>query len=353
MPIDPAMSDAMLGTFRDLLAGVRAQGANGPDVDEMVAALDAMEALTQQLSDVGELSTRLANDGYYTRFTDAYTRVMLAAAGGGASASGETPPLPADEDLLAQALQAYEGSLAHLRTVADQKAPIAALERILEIGRSGISYPRFLRQVEDEALNDVLAGSVTPKREHLVADRDLYVSIIDPAREALASALIEARDALAARTDTRFVDPFLFELRRFELSTQHAPAIALRDAIVARLPRLLDLVIDWLDAHTTWAAHDERFQGETPAKTQENIERARECYPGFYEVRAAQFARYFGSTPWWERPELTQERTGQRILWTDPRIALAVEAVAHCTPETRNAPAELVARAEAFGPNVF
>jgi hypothetical protein len=207
--------------------------------------------------------------------------------------------------------------------------------------------------MEEEALGDVLAGSVTPRREHLVADLELLTSLVDPAREALAVALIQARDGLAARSATGFVDPFLFELQRFEITVQHAPAIALRDAIVARLPRLIDLVIDWLDSQTRWASSDDRFIGASPAQTKENLERAQECNPGFYEVRAAQFASYFGTTPWWERPELAQEQTGGRILWTEARLALAVETAAHCTPESPRAPAELIARAEAFGPNAF
>ncbi|MFL6156448.1 MAG: hypothetical protein ACJ72D_10170 [Marmoricola sp.] len=350
MAVDPAMRTAVLGTFADLLTGARAQGLTGSDVDEMAAALAAMEALADQLSDVGEFSTRLANDGYYTRFTDAYSRAMIAAAGGGA-AGGSAASIPSDADLLAQALRAYESSLTQLHGVPDQQDAVAAVERILAIGRSGVTYPAFLRQVEDEALGEALAGSVTPSREQLVADVDLLTSLVDPARVAQATELLTARDELAARTG--FVDPFLFELRRFEIAWRHAPLIARRDAVVARLPRLIDLVVDWLDAHTGWAEGDDRFRGASSSETRENIERARTCNPGFYEVRAAQFAAYFGPSPWWELPELAEERAGGRILWTDARIALAVDAVPHCTPDTPDAPAELVARAEVFGANAF
>jgi hypothetical protein len=354
MAIDPAMVDAMLGTFRDLLAEARGKGLSGPDVDEMATALADMEALGSQLSDLNEFSTRLANGGYYPRFTDAYTRVMLAAAGGMASASagGMPAPIPEDADLLAQSLQAYEGSLAQLRAIAGQEPAIAALERILAIGRSSVTYPVFLRQVDEEGLYDVLAGTVTPTREQLVAELDQLRSLVDPAREAHAAALLAARDALAAASATGSIDPFTYELARFELAWEHAPAVAQRDAIVQRLPRLLDLVIDWLDAHTSWAARDDRYAGASAADTQRRIEMARECNPGFYEVRAAHFAEYFGPAPWWERPELGQERSARRILWSDDRMALALEAIPRCVPETA-APPDLVARAEAFGPNRF
>ena len=354
MAVDPAMVDAMLGTFRDLLAETRGKGLSGPDVDDMASALADMEALGSELSDLIEFSTRLANGGYYPRFTDAYTRVMLAAAGGMASASagGAPAPIPEDADLLAQALQAYEGSLSQLRGVAGQEAAIAAVERILAIGRSGVTYPVFLRRVDEEGLYDVLAGTVTPTREQLAGELGQVRSLVDPARETHAAALLAARDALAAASATGSVDPFTFELQRFEIAWQHAPAIAQRDAIVQRLPRLLDLVVDWLDAHTSWAPRDDRFAGASAADTQKRIEMARECNPGFYEVRAAQFAEYFGPGPWWERPELAQERSAQRILWSDARMALALEAVPRCMPEA-GAPPELVARAEAFGPNRF
>ena len=350
MPIDPAMSQAMLGTFRDLLADAQGKGLTGPDVDEMGAALAAMDGLAATMNDVAEFSMKLANDGYYTRFTDAYTRAMLAAAGGG----GAGPEAIADdEQLLAQSLQAYEGSLAQLRQMTNQEPAIGAIERILTIGRSGVTYPVFLREVEEEGLNEAMAGSITPSRVQLEADLDHARSVVDPAREAQAAAMIALRDNLAATSPRGAVDPFSFELGRYEIAWEHAPAIALRDALVLRLPRLVDLVVEWLDAHTSWAAHDSRFIGATAADTQRRIAMARECNPGFYEMRAAQFASYFGPLPWWERPELTQERAGGRILWTDARLALAVDAVAHCRPETPNAPAELVARAEAFGPNSF
>ena len=72
-----------------------------------------MEALGQELSDVGEFSAKLAGGGYYQRFTDAYTRVMTAAAGGGTTGAPAT--IPDDETLLAQSVPAYEGSLQQLR----------------------------------------------------------------------------------------------------------------------------------------------------------------------------------------------------------------------------------------------
>lgn len=342
MPVERAMVDAMLGSFRDLLAQARSGGSSGADVDEMAAALEAMEALAGEMSDVGEFSTKLANEGYYTRFTDAYTRLMT----GGAAAT------PDDDALLAQTLQAYEGSLAQLRAMDGQDTAAAVLERILAIGRSGVSYPVFLRQLEEQGLTDALAGAVAPSREQLVAAVGHHRSTGDPARQAEAEALVAAHDALVAESAFGVVDPFAFELRRFRVAWVHAPGIACRDAIVQRLPRLLDLVIEWLDAHTTWAAHDDRFIGVSAAETQRNIERARECNPGLYAIRAGQFAEMFGPDPWWTRPELAEERAAGRILWSDARLALAVDAIPACVPLAA-APAELVSRAEAFGPNAF
>jgi hypothetical protein len=350
MAVDPAMVDAMLGTFRDLLAGVRAAGSTGQDVDEMAAALASLEALGQEMSDVGEFSAKLAGGGYYQRFTDAYTRVMTAAAGGGTSGAPAT--IPDDETLLAQSLQAYEASLQQLRSMTGQEEAIGVLEQLVAIGRSGVTYPVFLRQVDEAGLNEALGGTITPSRETLAAAVDHARSTGDVAREAEAVALLERRDSIAAASPTGSVDPFTFELERFRIASQHAPAIARRDAIVQRIPRLLDLVIDWLDAHTSWAARDDRFVGAGVADTRRRIAMAQECNPGFYAVRTTQFAEAFGLEPWWARPELAQERAAGRILWSDARMRLALDAVTACVPMT-TAPPELVARAEAFGPNAF
>ncbi|MDX6234702.1 MAG: hypothetical protein QOH68_3820 [Nocardioidaceae bacterium] len=350
MAVDPVMVDAMLGTFRDLLTGAKAGGSTGQDVDEMAAALASMEALSQEMSDVGEFSAKLAGGGYYQRFTDAYTRVMTAAAGGGTTGAPAT--IPDDETLLAQTLQAYEGSLQQLRSMAEQEEAIGVLERLLAIGRSGVSYPVFLRQVDEAGLNEALAGTITPTREMLLDVVEHARATGDPAREAAAVATLAARDSLAAALPSGSVDPFTFELERFRLASRHAPEIALRDALVQRIPRLLDLVIDWLDAHASWAPHDDRFAGASASDTQRRIAMSRECNPGFYAVRAAQFAEAFGPVPWWERPELRQERAAGRILWTDARVQLALDAIPACVP-LASAPADLVARAEAFGPNAF
>jgi hypothetical protein len=350
MPIEASMVDAMVGTFRDLLAGARANGSTGANVDEMAASLADMEALATQLNDVGEYSAKLAGGGYYQRFTDAYTRVMTAAASGGTTGAPAT--IPDDVTLLEQSLQAYESSLAHLRTMPDQADAVEVLERLLALGRSGVTYPVFLRQVDEAGLNEALAGTITPSREELLGGIERAHSTGDVEREAEAQALLETRDRLAAASPTGSVDPFTFELERFRVAAQHAPAIARRDAIVQRLPRLLDLVIDWLDAHTSWASRDDRFAGADATATRHRIDMARECNPGFYAIRVAQFAEAFGPAPWWTRPELGEERAAGRILWTDARLQLALDALPTCLPFAE-APAELVSRAEAFGPNAF
>ena len=337
MAVDPVMVDAMLGTFRDLLTGARAAGSTGQDVDEMAAALASMEALSQEMSDVGEFSAKLAGGGYYQRFTDAYTRVMTAAAGGGTTGAPAT--IPDDETLLAQTLQAYEGSLQQLRSMAGQEEAIDVLERLLAIGRSGVSYPVFLRQVDEAGLNEALAGTITPTREMLLDVIEQARATGDPAREAEAVATLAARDSLAAASPSGSVDPFTFELERFRLASRHAPEIALRDALVQRIPRLLDLVIDWLDAHASWAPHDDRFTGASASDTQRRIAMAQECNPGFHAVRAAQFAEAFGPVPGgsgqslpgaYGRPDPVDRRTSAAGPRRDPGMRAAGERA--CRP---------------------
>jgi hypothetical protein len=346
MAVDAAMVDMMTNPYRDLLDGIRSQGTTGPDVDAMAAALRDMRALAARHSDAGSYSMQLTNDGYFQRFIDAYTRVMT----GGGQSNGAT--LPDDSTLLANTLRAYADALPRMRETPGEESAVVAVERILELGRSGLSYPRFLLQMEEERLGDVLLGSVTPPRSQLLDALEHARRTVDPAREAEAGDLVAARDALAAGSPTGSVDPFAWELASFRVRWQHAPAIARRDALVARLPRLLDLICEWLDAHTSWAAHDSRFIGATPASTQKRIEMARECNPGFYAVRWQQFVELFGPMPWWMRPELGEERSARRILWTDARMELLIDAVGACRP-LATPPTELIARAEVFGPNSF
>ena len=168
MPVDPTMVDAMLGTFRDLLSGVRTAGSTGEDVDEMAAALAAMEAVGQELSDVGDFSAKLAGGGYYQRFTDAYTRVMTAAAGGGTT--GAPAAIPEDKRA-AGAVPAGIRIIA--RTPAHHSRPgrsgrcdrALAGDRSFRCHSTRSSCARSTRRVSTRRS----AGTITPSRETLLS----------------------------------------------------------------------------------------------------------------------------------------------------------------------------------------
>jgi hypothetical protein len=308
--------------------------------------LAEMEALAGRAPDVAAYSAQLAGDGYFQRFTDAYTALMTS------PAASSDDGIDQDAQLLTQSLSAYRAALDRLTSVPDSEAARRAIERVIAIGESGLSYPLFLARLEDEALTEALEGAVTPSRVQLESAVQAARQAVDPAREAEARAILSAYDELARRSTIDTVDPFAFELRRYEIAWQHAPLVARRDAMAHGVATLLNLVVDWIDAHTSWAGQDQRFQGVSSSDTARKIAMARECNPGFYAVRVRLFEDAFGAVPWWQRPELEEERRAGRIGWSTERIALAVEAIPHCVPLAA-APAELVARAESFGPNRF
>jgi hypothetical protein len=330
----------MVAPFVDLLDKARAEGKTGPDVDTMADAVAQMRALAPSASDAGDYGAILAKSGLYQTFSDAYNRLASASY---TSADGE---LPSDEQLMANTLAAYRSSLDSLRGVPDEARLRGPIEQVVALGQSGVTYPVFLRQMTEQGLDWAMAGSIV-SRDALVSAVDHARSTVDPAREAQHQELLDAYDDLVARSPFGAIDPFEFELVRFGIEWRHAPGIASRDALIGRWRRLLDLVVDWLDAHCSFAPTDDRFQGATRRETQERIEMARECNPGFLAVREALVVEtwnlHFDDI--FEHESFGAEQRAGRVRYTDARLELARATRSNCVPGG-SPPQDLVTRAE-------
>ncbi|MCL4236374.1 MAG: hypothetical protein KJ042_17865 [Deltaproteobacteria bacterium] len=348
MPVPAMFVDPMLGTFRDFMRDIDAKNLTGADVDTMREALARMEHLAATNDDFATFSGLLMQEGLFLKFSDAYGRALAAAASASAASGGG----PSDESLLAQSLKSYEDALAtYERGDAgdDARALIPFVERILEIGRSGASYPVFLRMMEEEGLTRVLEGAAPVARAGLVKTLDFAKANWLPRSVEESAEILAIFDDMAAAAAFGQPDPFVFGLARTRVEWRFAPAHRLWSAIVDHRDRLIFLLVDWLDAHAAFAFYDARWRGPgmTDEQVRRNIRRTKECAPGDFRVLAAITAESFGLA-WddlWAHETFAADYAARRIAWTDERLRLVRATHAVCVPGAK-APDELVKVAE-------
>ncbi|MBM3672991.1 MAG: hypothetical protein FJW86_12540 [Actinobacteria bacterium] len=354
MPVPPDQIATMLGPMRDQLAQAEADGAADAaptDFADARAALDQMEALAAESADMGEWSQVLARDGWWQRFTDPYTRALVAVGEkkyGGAGGAGAPPD---DATMLANMVGVFEQSITQLAGNPDEAHLVPVLREVVDLGKSGLSFPRFLRELELRGINQQMLG-LSVQRHHLEAQAQQARDLLDPAREQMATALVAAYDGLAGRNELGVVDPLEFELARLRVEHEWAPVIARQDYVAERTPLVVFLLIDWIDAHTSWAPKDERFLGDNAAQTKENIERTQQCNPGFVRVRLDLLSEAIGLDfpALFDEPIFPQVRKNGGPYFSDERVDIARALEPACTPGA-SPPDDLLARAAAIGPN--
>jgi len=349
MPVDPNIVNPTLDPFRKMLAEVRDKGLSGPDVDQMAEVLGRMEALAQQMGDVTAYMGQLTQENSFQQFSDAYSRALAGAAKAAAKDMS-------DEELLEQTLGAYEQALQTHRSgqagdAAEHTIPI--LEKILALGRSGVSYPVFLRQLEEQGLTRALDGSAGATRDGLAKDLAFAKESWLPVRVEQAERVLAAYNELVAKAPFGQPDPLALELVRKRIEWELEPMQRRWEAVVDRWSYVLDLLVDWLDAHASFAPRDDRWRtpGASPAQVQQNIQRTKECTPGDVGYRLAILQEYFhlAFDDIFAHETFRTEYTARRVYWSDARLALIRETLPHCTLGSV-APAELVARAERLYP---
>ena len=76
MPVDPAMLDAMLGTFRNMAEELKGKKASGEAFDRMMDALNEMERLGREMSDFSAYAAKLTTEELQMKFSLAYGEAL-------------------------------------------------------------------------------------------------------------------------------------------------------------------------------------------------------------------------------------------------------------------------------------
>lgn len=239
MPIEKTYTDAMLGTFRNMLQECKDKKMSGEAFDKMAAAMSRMEALALEMNDLGAFSAKMATEGLFTDFSTAYGAVLAEEGQKKYTSSGTYD----DDKLLQQTLSGYENSLVQLNNHPDKERLQASIQNVIDLGRSGINYPTFLRLLIEKGLDKAMEGSII-SREALEKDIHWAAELILPVYEKRNREILAKYDEMAAVAVFGVPDSIVFSMERFRMDSAFQPAINKYQAIIDRWGRLLELVHD-------------------------------------------------------------------------------------------------------------
>ncbi|MCC7560549.1 MAG: hypothetical protein KO318_09010 [Methanobacterium sp.] len=341
MPVDKAMADAILDTYRNMYREISEKGVESESFKAMENALRRMEALAMETDDITDFTAKLTTENLFIQFSNAYSETMAALL------RGEYSGDDGDEILLEKTLEAYENSIKNLEADPNYEILKAPIEELIELGRSGISYAVFLRTAEEKGLYQLLEGDLIV-RDSIMRDRTFAEFMHLPLEVEKQDKLLKIHDKLVADSPFKVADSFQFGLERERLDWEYAPLITGWNITIRLWEKMLMNVYDWLDSFGSFAPHDERWvdlRGQT--FTMRNIKRTQECNPGVLRAREVVLQDYFqlGWDDIFQHETYINEYQANRVWYSDETLELIKKAYPHCQPYQKP-PEELVNQAE-------
>jgi len=341
MPVDKAMADAILDTYRNMYREISEKGVESESFKAMENALRRMEALAMETDDITDFTAKLTTENLFIQFSNAYSETMAALL------RGEYSGDDGDEILLEKTLEAYENSIKNLEADPNYEILKAPIEELIELGRSGISYAVFLRTAEEKGLYQLLEGDLVV-RDSIMRDRTFAEFMHLPLEVEKQDKLLKIHDKLVADSPFKVADSFQFGLERERLDWEYAPLITGWNITIRLWEKMLMNVYDWLDSFGSFAPHDERWvdlRGQT--FTMRNIKRTQECNPGVLRAREVVLQDYFqlGWDDIFQHETYINEYQANRVWYSDETLELIKKAYPHCQPYQKP-PEELVNQAE-------
>ncbi|BDZ71792.1 hypothetical protein [Methanobacterium petrolearium] len=341
MPVDKAMADSILDTYRNMYREMEEKGAEGESFQAMSEALNRMEALAQETDDIMDFTAKLTTENLFIEFSNAYSETISGMVKEEYSAGG------GDELLLEKTLQAYENAIKTLEDHPNYEILKAPIEELIELGKSGVSYPVFLRIAEEKRLYKAMEGDIVA-RKAIISDKTFAEFMHLPLEVEKHDKILKVHDELASRSPFQVADSFEFGLERQKIDWEYAPRINQWNIITRLWEKMLENVYDWLDSFCSFAPYDERWadlRGKT--YTMKNIKRTQECNPGILKAREKIFQDYFQMV--WDdvftHETFRNEYAANRVWYSDERLELIKKTYSYCVPSNKPDP-ELIHQSE-------
>ena len=316
MPIDPMILNPMLDTFRNMAKEINDKGLTGDAVDRMNSALQRMEQMGQEESDIMAFTGKMTSEGLQLEFSNAYGLALSEEA---KTAQGSAEDYD-DAGLLKQSVDALRSAITELKRAKEEQLAeaakkakdktalevaqneievlnnndiiIKAIEDLIEFGESGVNLPTFLRVQMEKGLDKAMEGSAVV-REGLVYSKGWAdASRINPYNMEKAAQHLALFDELSSAAKFGVPDGLQVTLAHDKIDHQHLPAIAKWDGITNAWERIISLIETWAYAHMSFA--DQVFPWNTMTNPWPAIERVKATNPGEVWGRLRIFQENFG-----------------------------------------------------------
>ncbi|MBD3360396.1 hypothetical protein GF366_01185 [Candidatus Peregrinibacteria bacterium] len=368
MSIDKTITDAMFGTFRNMTQECKDKGLSGENFDKMVETLRRMEQLGEEMDDINAFNAALVEEDLMNKFSQYYGALLSSSAK--KEAEKETEKGYDDEKLMARTLKAYEDTVKSLKeqeekAFAEAKGDITrllkasnniipAIQKVIDLGKSGISYPVFLKKLIEEGLDKALEGQ-TALRDAIVFEIEINKDFSIPPIIEMHEERLKAFDELAEKSPFNIPEAFEFSLKDKEIYHKHRPKIIKWKAIRQGWEKIFELLYDWLDSFCKFAPRDKRWRtpGASESRVQKNIRRTKGCNPGFLKERERIFNENFGMN--WDdiftHETFKFQYDSYFFPYSDNRFQLIKDTYEYCKPPGKNndvepPPEELIKKAE-------
>ncbi len=322
MPIDRMMIDPVLTPFKNMIKDLEDKGKTGEYYEKMVETINAIEKLANELNDFNAFNAEVTKHGYYMNFSNYYSRALSEAAQEKSASEGND-----DETLMANTLKAYQDSIKKLEesNAPDKDRLIAPINKVLEIGKSGVSFPEFLAIIEEKGLTTAMEGTVV-LRDYILKDIQYYEDFYMPIHVEMYKEQLAKFDELTQKSSLGVPDSLEYSLERQKIEYKYEPKIKKWNMITDRWERILSRVYNWLDSFCSFAPMDERWRtpGATPAVVEHNIKRTKFTTPYYLAVMEQTFYDYF-SLKWndiWEHATYKNAEKANTIEYSQERIEL-------------------------------
>jgi hypothetical protein len=328
LPVDKAMVDTILGTYRKMFKELEDKGVQGESFQTMRETMERMETLAIETNDVSEFTAKLTTENLFMEFSNAYTEIMTALVKGEYSEGG------GDELLMEKTLEAYEHSIESLKGNPNYEKLKAPIEELIELGKSGVSYPVFLRMAEEKGLNQALQGDMVV-RDAILSEKMFCELLHLPLEVEKHEKILKKHDELASQSPFNVADSFQFGLERQKIEWEYTPLTNQWNLISRLWEKMIENVYDWLDSFGSFAPHDYRWKSlKGMSYTMRNIKRTQECNPGILKAREKIFMDYFQMS-WddiFEHETYLTAYDAKQIWYSDQTLELIKKAYPYCKP---------------------
>ncbi|PLW94027.1 MAG: hypothetical protein C0592_04290, partial [Marinilabiliales bacterium] len=180
MPIDKMMLDPLLGPFKNMVEDCKSKNISGEHFDNLVAAVNRLEQLGQEHSDMNAFNAAVMNEGVYTNISNHYSRALSAQ---------KTEELNSDdsnfsdENLLKMVLDGLRGAIAELKRSYEEAIKVAGSHDPVAEQKMGLDYLQRTGEISaSDAKNAQKAGEKdieeTLKKKPAAFDSSVEVEVL-------------------------------------------------------------------------------------------------------------------------------------------------------------------------------